>query len=292
MNISHKSTLIETLKEFDVSLKKSLGQNFLIDENIPIKIASSQEGLADGIIEIGPGAGVLTKELALRFKKVVSIELDKRLKPVLDKTLEEHKNVEIIYEDVLKADLKKIIENMGVEKVAVAANLPYYITSPVIMALLEQRLPLESITVMVQKEAADRLTAKIPSRNVGAVTLAVAYFSEPEFLFNVKRGSFMPPPNVDSAVIKLNIRKEPPVVLNSEKAFFKLIKAAFMHRRKTLVNSVASGLGIKKEDIIKALLSLNISETIRPEQLSLEQFANLSNILGWWIWKVFMRVRF
>lgn len=280
MNISHKSTLIETLKEFDVSLKKSLGQNFLIDENIPIKIASSQEGLADGIIEIGPGAGVLTKELALRFKKVVSIELDKRLKPVLDKTLEEYKNVEIIYEDVLKADLKKIIENMGVEKVAVAANLPYYITSPVIMALLEQRLPLESITVMVQKEAADRLTAKIPSRNVGAVTLAVAYFSEPEFLFNVKRGSFMPPPNVDSAVIKLNIRKEPPVVLNSEKAFFKLIKAAFMHRRKTLVNSVASGLGIKKEDIIKALLSLNISETIRPEQLSLEQFANLSNILG------------
>lgn len=280
MNISHKSTLIETLKEFDVSLKKSLGQNFLIDENIPIKIASSQEGLADGIIEIGPGAGVLTKELALRFKKVVSIELDKRLKPVLDKTLEELKNVEIIYEDVLKADLKKIIENMGVEKVAVAANLPYYITSPVIMALLEQRLPLESITVMVQKEAADRLTAKIPSRNVGAVTLAVAYYSEPEFLFNVKRGSFMPPPNVDSAVIKLNIRKEPPVVLNSEKAFFKLIKAAFMHRRKTLVNSVASGLGIKKEDIIKALLSLNISETIRPEQLSLEQFANLSNILG------------
>lgn len=280
MNISHKSTLIETLKEFDVSLKKSLGQNFLIDENIPIKIASSQEGLADGIIEIGPGAGVLTKELALRFKKVVSIELDKRLKPVLDKTLEEHKNVEIIYEDVLKADLKKIIENMGVEKVAVAANLPYYITSPVIMALLEQRLPLESITVMVQKEAADRLTAKIPSRNVGAVTLAVAYYSEPEFLFNVKRGSFMPPPNVDSAVIKLNIRKEPPVVLNSEEAFFKLIKAAFMHRRKTLVNSVASGLGIKKEDIIKALLSLNISETIRPEQLSLEQFANLSNILG------------
>ena len=137
MNISHKSTLIETLKEFDVSLKKSLGQNFLIDENIPIKIASSQEGLADGIIEIGPGAGVLTKELALRFKKVVSIELDKRLKPVLDKTLEELKNVEIIYEDVLKADLKKIIENMGVEKVAVAANLPYYITSPVIMALLE-----------------------------------------------------------------------------------------------------------------------------------------------------------
>lgn len=280
MNISHKSTLIETLKEFDVSLKKSLGQNFLIDENIPIKIASSQEGLADGIIEIGPGAGVLTKELALRFKKVVSIELDKRLKPVLDKTLEELKNVEIIYEDVLKADLKKIIENMGVEKVAVAANLPYYITSPVIMALLEQRLPLESITVMVQKEAADRLTAKIPSRNVGAVTLAVAYYSEPEFLFNVKRGSFMPPPNVDSAVIKLNIRKEPPVVLNSEEAFFKLIKAAFMHRRKTLVNSVASGLGIKKEDIIKALLSLNISETIRPEQLSLEQFANLSNILG------------
>lgn len=278
MNISHKSTLKDTLSEFEVGLKKSLGQNFLVEPMIPIKIADSVTE-AEGVIEIGPGAGVLTKELCERFSKVVAIELDKRLEPILNKTLSEYNNYEIIFEDVLKVDLKKIIENMGVERVAVAANLPYYITSPVIMALLEQNLPLTSITVMVQKEAAERLTAKIPSRNVGAISYTVNYYSNPEYLFNVSRGCFMPPPNVDSAVIRFNLLKEPPVKVDSEKNFFRLIKAAFIHRRKTLVNSVNSETGIAKEKILEALSSLSLSPTVRAEALSLEDFANLSNIL-------------
>ena len=278
MNISHKSTLKDTLSEFDVGLKKSLGQNFLVEPQIPIKIANSVTD-ADGVIEIGPGAGVLTKELCERFSKVVAIELDKRLEPILNKTLSGYDNYEIIFEDVLKVDLKKVIENMGVKRVAVAANLPYYITSPVIMALLEQNLPLTSITVMVQKEAAERLTAKIPSRNVGAISYTVNYYSNPEYLFNVSRGCFMPPPNVDSAVIRFNLLKEAPVKVKSEKNFFKLIKGAFIHRRKTLVNSVSSETGIGKDKIVAALSSLNLSPTVRAEALSLEDFANLSNIL-------------
>ena len=251
MNISHKSTLKDTLSEFDVGLKKSLGQNFLVEPQIPIKIANSVTD-ADGVIEIGPGAGVLTKELCERFSKVVAIELDKRLEPILNKTLSGYDNYEIIFEDVLKVDLKKVIENMGVKRVAVAANLPYYITSPVIMALLEQNLPLTSITVMVQKEAAERLTAKIPSRNVGAISYTVNYYSNPEYLFNVSRGCFMPPPNVDSAVIRFNLLKEAPVKVKSEKIFFKLIKGAFIHRRNTLVNSVSSETGIGKDKIVAA----------------------------------------
>ena len=278
MNISHKSTLKDTLSEFDVGLKKSLGQNFLVEPAIPIKIADSVTD-ADGVIEIGPGAGVLTKELCERFEKVVAIELDKRLEPILNKTLSGYNNYEIIFEDVLKVDLKKVIENMGVKRVAVAANLPYYITSPVIMALLEQNLPLTSITVMVQKEAAERLTAKIPSRNVGAISYTVNYYSLPEYLFNVSRGCFMPPPNVDSAVIRFNLLKDAPVVVKSEKNFFKLIKGAFIHRRKTLVNSVSSETGIGKEKIVSALEELNLSPTVRAEALTLEDFANLSNIL-------------
>jgi len=278
MNISHKSTLKDTLSEFDVGLKKSLGQNFLVEPAIPIKIADSVTE-ADGVIEIGPGAGVLTKELCERFEKVVAIELDKRLEPILNKTLSGYSNYEIIFEDVLKVDLKKVIENMGVKRVAVAANLPYYITSPVIMALLEQNLPLTSITVMVQKEAAERLTAKIPSRNVGAISYTVNYYSLPEYLFNVSRGCFMPPPNVDSAVIRFNLLKDAPVAVKSEKNFFKLIKGAFIHRRKTLVNSVFSETGIEKEKIVSALKELNLSPTVRAEALTLEDFANLSNIL-------------
>ena len=278
MNISHKSTLKSTLSEFDVGLKKSLGQNFLVEPSIPIKIAESVTD-ADGVIEIGPGAGVLTKELCSRFSKVVAIELDKRLEPILQKTLAEFDNYQIIFEDVLKVDLKKIIEDMGVKRVAVAANLPYYITSPVIMALLEQNLPLTSITVMVQKEAAERLTAKIPSRNVGSISYTVNYYSTPEYLFNVSRGCFMPPPNVDSAVIRFNLLKNPPVQVNDEKSFFKLIKAAFIHRRKTLVNSVNAETGIAKDKIVSALEELSLSATVRAEALSLEDFASLSNIL-------------
>ncbi len=278
MGYSGKSKTEALLADHSVNLKKSLGQNFLIDENIPRRIAESCCTDDYGILEIGPGAGALTRQLALRAKKVTAIELDRRLKPVLDTALAGFDNVEVIYEDVLKADLNKIIKQMDC-LVRVAANLPYYITSPVIMALLEQRLPLDSITVMVQKEAADRLCAKIPSRAAGAVTFAVNYFSEAKTLFNVSRGCFMPRPSVDSTVITLDIRKTPPVAVKSEKNFFKTVKAAFMHRRKTFINSVSAGTGIEKEAIASALEKCGISASIRAEQLDMEQFAKLSDLI-------------
>ncbi len=278
MGYSGKSKTEALLADHSVNLKKSLGQNFLIDENIPRRIAESCCTGDCGILEIGPGAGALTRQLALRAKKVTAIELDRRLKPVLDTALAGFDNVEVIYEDVLKADLNKIIKQMDCP-VHVAANLPYYITSPVIMALLEQRLPLDSITVMVQKEAADRLCAKIPSRAAGAVTFAVNYFSEAKTLFNVSRGCFMPRPSVDSTVITLDIRKTPPVAVKSEKNFFKTVKAAFMHRRKTFINSVSAGTGIEKEVIASALEKCGISASIRAEQLDMEQFAKLSDLI-------------
>lgn len=278
MGYSGKSKTEALLADHSVNLKKSLGQNFLIDENIPRRIAESCCTDDYGILEIGPGAGALTRQLALRAKKVTAIELDRRLKPVLDTALAGFDNVEVIYEDVLKADLNKIIKQMDCP-VRVAANLPYYITSPVIMALLEQRLPLDSITVMVQKEAADRLCAKIPSRAAGAVTFAVNYFSEAKTLFNVSRGCFMPRPSVDSTVITLDIRKTPPVAVKSEKNFFKTVKAAFMHRRKTFINSVSAGTGIEKEAIASALEKCGISASIRAEQLDMEQFAKLSDLI-------------
>ena len=278
MGYSGKSKTEALLADHSVNLKKSLGQNFLIDENIPRRIAESCCTDDCGILEIGPGAGALTRQLALRAKKVTAIELDRRLKPVLDTALAGLDNVEVIYEDVLKADLNKIIKQMDC-LVRVAANLPYYITSPVIMALLEQRLPLDSITVMVQKEAADRLCAKIPSRAAGAVTFAVNYFSEAKTLFNVSRGCFMPRPSVDSTVITLDIRKTPPVAVKSEKNFFKTVKAAFMHRRKTFINSVSAGTGIEKEVIASALEKCGISASIRAEQLDMEQFAKLSDLI-------------
>ncbi len=278
MGYSGKSKTEALLADHSVNLKKSLGQNFLIDENIPRRIAESCCTDDYGILEIGPGAGALTRQLALRAKKVTAIELDRRLKPVLDTALAGFDNVEVIYEDVLKADLNKIIKQMDCP-VRVAANLPYYITSPVIMALLEQRLPLDSITVMVQKEAADRLCAKIPSRADGAVTFAVNYFSEAKTLFNVSRGCFMPRPSVDSTVITLDIRKTPPVAVKSEKNFFKTVKAAFMHRRKTFINSVSAGTGIEKEAIASALEKCGISASIRAEQLDMEQFAKLSDLI-------------
>lgn len=278
MGYSGKSKTEALLADHSVNLKKSLGQNFLIDENIPRRIAESCCTDDYGILEIGPGAGALTRQLALRAKKVTAIELDRRLKPVLDTALAGFDNVEVIYEDVLKADLNKIIKQMDCP-VRVAANLPYYITSPVIMALLEQRLPLDSITVMVQKEAADRLCAKIPSRAAGAVTFAVNYFSEAKTLFNVSRGCFMPRPSVDSTVITLDIRKTPPVAVKSEKNFFKTVKSAFMHRRKTFINSVSAGTGIEKEAIASALEKCGISASIRAEQLDMEQFAKLSDLI-------------
>lgn len=280
-NLSQKSTIEKILKNAGFTFKKSLGQNFLTDPFVCPEMAAASADCETGVLEIGPGIGVLTAELCEVAKKVVTIELDERLRPVLAETLSDFDNVKVIFGDAMKLNLHQIIEEnfSDCKRVAVCANLPYYITSPIIMMLLESRLPIESITVMIQKEAAERLSADIPSRNAGAVTLSAAFYAESSILFNVGRNSFTPAPNVDSAVIKLNIRKTPPVSVISEKELFKLIRAAFTHRRKTLVNSVSACGIAEKGKILSALESLNLKETARAEELSLEQFAALSDFL-------------
>lgn len=281
MNLSDINTVRALLQKNGFTFKKSLGQNFLINPAVCPAMADAACDNQTGVIEIGPGIGVLTAELSARAKRVVAIELDERLKKILPATLSDCENVEIIYGDVLKTDLKKLITEKfsDCERVAVCANLPYYITSPIVMTLLESRLPIDSITVMVQKEAAERLCAKVGTRQAGAVSVAVSYYSEPEILFEVDKNSFMPPPKVDSAVIQLYIRNNPPVKVGSEENFFRLVKACFAQRRKTLVNTVSSAAGIDKENIKKALTQLGLSETVRGERLTLEQLAELSNLI-------------
>ena len=275
-NLTNISVVKDILSRHGFTFSKSLGQNFIVNPSVCPRIA--EEGGASsgtGVIEIGTGVGVLTAELAKRADKVVAIEIDDRLIPVLSETLSDFDNVKIINEDVLKVDLNKVIEEefQGMD-VYVCANLPYYITSPIIMSLLESRLNIRAITVMVQKEAATRLTAELGTRDVGAVTVAVRYYSEPKLLFNVSRGSFMPSPNVDSAVIRLDIKNEKKV--DDEKHFFKVVRAAFSQRRKTLPNSLSSGLSMDKKVIIEAIKSAGLSESIRPEQLSMEDFINIA----------------
>ncbi len=281
MELTNPSVIKEVLTKNGFSFKKSLGQNFLINPTVCPKMAES--AVANGetaVLEIGPGIGVLTAELAKKAQKVVAIELDERLKPVLPETLAEYDNVEIIFGDALKLDISKIIRTRFLgHKVAVCANLPYYVTSPIIMMLLESKLPISSITVMVQKEAADRICAEIGSRLAGAVTVAVGYYSKAKTLFNVSRGSFMPAPNVDSAVIRLDILENPPFDVGDEKVFFKFIKAAFAQRRKTLVNAVSSGCGYSKDDIKQALISAGLDENIRAEALSMSSLATVSRAL-------------
>lgn len=281
MNLANKKDVKRILESEGFSFKKSLGQNFLIDDSVCPRMAESAAGEGVGVLEIGPGAGVLTAELSERAERVVAIELDERLRPVLSRTLEGCDNVKIIWGDVLKVDLKKIIaeEFSGCHTVNICANLPYYITSPVIMMLLESRLPINSITVMVQKEAAERLCAEVGSRNAGAVTVAVDYYSEAELLFGVPRGSFLPPPNVDSAVIRLNVRPEPPVKVEDEALFFRIAKACFAQRRKTLLNTVSNTLGIDKAVLRAALQSMGLPESVRGETLSIEQLAELTDII-------------
>lgn len=281
MNLSDINTVRSLLQKNGFSFKKSLGQNFLINPDVCPAMAKAACDKQTGVIEIGPGIGVLTAELSACAKRVVSVELDERLKRILTVTLADCKNVEIIYGDVMKTDLRKLISEKlsDCERVAVCANLPYYITSPIVMSLLESRLPVDNITVMVQKEAAERLCATVGTREAGAVSAAVSYYSEPQILFEVDRESFMPPPKVDSAVIKLKIREKPPVDVKDEKAFFKLVKCCFAQRRKTLVNTVSNTSGTDKQILKNALCTLGISETVRGEQLSLEQLAMLSNLL-------------
>lgn len=282
MELSDKKSVSRILESGGFTFKKSLGQNFLIDPSVCPAMADAACGEDTGVIEIGPGAGVLTAELAKRAKRVVSIELDERLRQVLAKTLADFDNVKLIFADVMKTDLSAVIkENFSdCGRVTVCANLPYYITSPVIMSLLESRLPVESITVMVQKEAAQRLCAEVGSRDAGAVTAAVKYYAESEILFEVHKTSFMPPPKVDSAVIQLKILEKPPVETKDEEFFFKFVKACFAQRRKTLVNTVSSTLGIDKEALRGALADIGLEPTVRGEALTLPQLAELADRLA------------
>ncbi len=280
-NLSNISVIKEIFEKHGFSFSKTLGQNFLINPSVCPKIAelgNAKKGF--GIIEIGTGIGILTNELAKRAEKVVAIEIDDRLIPVLKDTLSEYDNIKIINADVMKVNLLKLIDEEFKDlDVAVCANLPYYITSPIIMMLLEQRLPLKSVTVMVQREAGQRLCAQMGTRDMGAVTVAVRYFSEPEILFNVSKGSFMPAPNVDSCVVRFNIKENTPEGVTDEKFFFKIARGAFSQRRKTLANSVSSSTGYEKQKVITAIELAGLNANVRPEQLSMNDFIVFSEEL-------------
>lgn len=278
--LSDIGTIKDILHRHGFTFSKALGQNFLINPTVCPRMAElSGAGEGVGVIEIGPGIGVLTNELCKSADKVVAIELDSRLLPVLDETLAEYDNVKVINADVLKLDINRLIadEFPGME-VVICANLPYYITSPVIMKLLEDKLPVKAITVMVQKEAAQRICAPVGTRESGAVTVSVNYYAEPSLQFHVSAGSFMPAPKVDSAVIRLDIRKKPPVEVN-EKIFFSVVKAAFSQRRKVISNSLSSGLKMSKDEIFAALEKAGVPANARAEKLSLEDFAGIARAL-------------
>lgn len=260
------------------SFSKSLGQNFLINPAVCPKIAELG-GCKKGVcaLEIGTGVGVLTRELAERCDKVVAVEIDRRLGSILKETLADYDNVEVVFADIMEIDASRLIEEkFGGSEAVVCANLPYYITSPVIMRVLESRLPVSAMTVMVQKEAADRICAKPGTRECGAISLAVSYYSEPKMLFGVSRGSFMPSPNVDSAVIRLDIKQELTLEPDTEKRLFRIIRAAFSQRRKQLVNPLSAELGKSKADIAELLAGCGIKTTARAEELTMEEFIRIA----------------
>lgn len=260
----------------------SMGQNFITDRTVPAIMASEATKDSEGIIEIGPGFGSLTAPLASLAKKVVSIELDKRLEKVLSETLAGFDNVEILWQDFMKTDIQKLLdEKFGGMNVSVAANLPYYITTPALMKLIEGRYKVKRIVVMVQKEVAERLCAQPGGKDYGAVTVTTEYFCDARIIKYVPREDFLPSPKVDSAVINLEIRSLPKVSPEDEKVFFSVVKAAFSQRRKTLANALfSSGKFGSKEDIIKAIEKIGLISTVRGEKLSIEEFCELSNILA------------
>lgn len=284
MQLTNINVIKKLISKEGFQFSKSLGQNFLINPSVAPRIAELGNASSEyGIIEIGAGIGVLTHELAMRAAKVVTIEIDKKLIPILNKTLAGHDNVKIINDDVMKIDLHKLIaDEFAGMRVAVCANLPYYITSPIIMKLLEDELPIDSITVMVQKEAAMRLTAQLGTREVGAITVAVRHYSEPKLLFNVSKGSFMPAPKVDSSVIRLDIHENIDTGSKSEcnninrDDFFRVVKASFAQRRKTLLNSLSAGLGMQKQDIRAILEESGVRENLRAEQLTMDEFREIA----------------
>lgn len=264
---------------YGFSLSKGFGQNFIINPGVCPRIAEAAGiGPEWGVLEVGPGIGVLTEQLAKRAARVVSVEIDRRLPPLLAETLADYDNIRIVEGDVLKVDLKALIrEEFGDRPVAVCANLPYYITSPILMRLLEERLPVENITVMVQREAAQRLCAPPGTREAGAISYAVDYYAEAHQLFTVQPGSFYPAPKVTSAVIRLDVRKSPRGDLSpeAEKGLFRLVRAAFSQRRKTAANAIASGLKVEKPAVLHAMEEIGLDVRLRPEQMTLQDFLNL-----------------
>ena len=281
LKLSDENEIRSFLEREGFTFKKKLGQNFLVDGTVAPRMAAAAADENTGVIEIGPGAGVLTRELSYVAKRVVAIEIDEKLRPILEKTLGDRKNAEVIFADVLKTDLRAVINGrlLDCEKITVCANLPYYITSPVILKLLRENLPVKSITVMVQKEAADRICAPVGSRSAGAITAVINYYAEARPLFFVPKTAFLPEPKVDSEVITLNLRKEPPVKVADEEFFFKVVNACFMLRRKTAVNSVSSALSLDKETVKAALLKIGADENARGETFSMDVLAKLSEEL-------------
>ena len=281
-NIYNETKFI--LNKYGIHANKSLGQNFLINEEVINQIIEKAEiDEKDLIIEIGPGLGTLTNRLLEKAGKVICVELDDRMITILNDRFKLYNNFELIHDDILKVDLNKIInenlfENNNIKKIKIVANLPYYITTPIIMKLLEEKLNITSITVMIQKEVADRLIAVPGEKNAGAITYSVYYYAEAEKVLDVENNSFIPEPSVTSTVIKLNIRKEPVIQIKDEKLMFRIIKQAFMQRRKTLVNALSNmDIFKSKEEIIRMLEDLNINTKVRGEALTIEQYAQITN---------------
>lgn len=274
----------EIINKYSFAFQKKFGQNFLIDSNILENIVEAAEITKDDfVLEIGPGIGTMTQYLCEAARQVVAVEIDKMLIPILEDTLSEYDNVEVINQDVLKVDIKSLAEEKNDGRpIKVVANLPYYITTPIIMGLFESGVPIESITIMVQKEVADRMQTGPGSKDYGALSLAVQYYADAKVMLNVSASCFMPRPNVDSAVIKLTRHKESTVELKDEKLMFQIIRASFNQRRKTLVNGVKNSpeLNFSKDEIVSAIEAIGKPETIRGEALTLEEFAKLSNHLN------------
>ncbi len=282
--LGNPKNTIEVLQKYGFNFQKKFGQNFLINTGILEEIIEAAEITKDDfVLEIGPGIGTMTQYLCENAREVVAVEIDKNLIPILADTLSAYDNVEVINEDILKVDIKKLAEEKNAGKpIKVVANLPYYITTPIIMGLFESHVPIDSITIMVQKEVADRMQEGPGSKEYGALSLAVQYYAHPEIVVNVPPSCFMPQPKVGSAVIRLTRHEQSPVEVENEKLMFQLIRASFNQRRKTLANGLNnySGLNLSKEVIQQCIEELGVPVTIRGEALSLEQFATLSNIIG------------
>ncbi len=282
--LSNPQRTIETIKKYQFNFQKKFGQNFLIDDHVIYKIIhGAQVTKDDFVLEIGPGIGTMTQYLAEAAREVAAVEIDRKLIPILNETLSEYDNVTIINEDILKVDIRALaLEKNDGKPIKVVANLPYYITTPIIMGLFESHVPIDNITVMVQKEVADRMKVGPGSKDYGALSLAVQYYAKPYLVANVPANCFIPRPNVDSAVIRLTRHETPVVSVDNEALLFNIIRASFNQRRKTLQNGLKNSnlISASKEDIVDAIREAGLPETIRGEALALEQFADLANVLN------------